>query len=115
MALLEFARDEMQRAGLYNADCDYGAGEIAVCVEKMVEAFSSFGHSGGSAAMTLAVFDKVIRFKPLTPLTSDPAEWFDVSESMGGESMWQNRRSPSVFSKDGGKTWSDLDAKLETT
>jgi hypothetical protein len=73
--LLEFARDEMRRAGLYDADADYGPGEIAQCVEKMIEAFRSYGHSGGSADKTLAVFDRVVRFKPLTPLTSEPSEW----------------------------------------
>ncbi len=109
MALLEFARDEMRRAGLYDADCDYGAGEIAQCVEKMVAAFAQFGHSGGSADMTLGVFDRVIRHQTLTPITSDPSEWMDVSD-VSGQPMWQNRRSPSVFSKDGGQTWYDLDA-----
>lgn len=103
--LLEFARDEMRRAGLYDADADYGPGEIAKCVEAMTTAFSSFGHSGMSAEMTLDVFDKVARFKPLTPITSNPDEWMEV-----GEGMWQSRRSPSVFSKDGGQTWYDLDA-----
>ncbi len=109
MTLIDFARDEMRRAGLYDDDCDYGSGEVAKCVEAMVAAFAAFGHSGGSADMTLGIFDKVARFKLLTPISSDASEWMDVSD-VSGQPMWQNRRSSSCFSKDGGQTWYDLDA-----
>jgi hypothetical protein len=106
--LLTFAQDEMRRAGLYDADADY-AGEIPKAVERMISTFAAEGHSGMSAELTLQIFEKVARFKPLTPITSDPSEWMDVSEYSGGP-MWQNRRSPTVFSTDGGATWYDLDA-----
>ena len=101
--LLAFAKDEMQRAGLYDADADYG-GELARSVERLVTTFAAEDHSGASAHMALAVFEKVARFQPLTPLTSDPSEWMEV-----GPNVWQSRRSPSVFSKDGGATWYDID------
>jgi hypothetical protein len=47
----------------------------------------------------------LLGFKTLSPLTDDPREWIDQSEVSGGEPLWQNRRDPSAFSKDGGKTW----------
>lgn len=105
--LVEHAESEMRRAGLYDAGADYG-GMIPEAVLALVKAHAEQGHSGGSHEMVMAIFDRVVRFKPLSPLSSDPAEWMDVSE-MSGRPMWQSRRCPSAFSEDGGKTWSDLD------
>lgn len=102
--LVNFAREEMRRAGMWDHDVDYGKGEIADCVLRLVKTHSREGHSGGSAEMVLDVFEKVVRYKPLSPLTSDPDEWMDV-----GQNMWQSRRNPSCFSEDGGKTFYDID------
>ena len=110
--LLEHAKSEMRRAGLYGADA-YCGGMIPAAVERMVEVFAAEGHSGMSAGLTLAVFDKVARFQALTPISSAPSEWRDVSE-YSGEPMWQNLRQSTAFSKDGGKTWYDLDAPAAT-
>ena len=104
MSYKDFAESEMKRAGLYDADADYG-GMVPAAVMALVDAHSAQGHSGMSHGLVLSIFNLVINFKPLTPLTSDPAEWNEV-----GDGMWQSRRSPSVFSKDGGQTWYDLDA-----
>lgn len=101
--LLEYAKHEMKSAGLYDEGTDYGPGQIAQCVEKMIEAFSSYNHSGGSAEMTLAIFDRLVRFKPLTDITNDPDEWMEVADK-----MWQNRRDGECFSTDGGKTYYSL-------
>lgn len=101
--LVAYARDEMRRAGLYDDDSDYG-GMIPDAVIDVVRAFSRAGHSGGSAALVTAILERVLRFQPLTPLTSNPDEWMEV-----GEGLWQSKRQPSVFSHDGGQTWHDLD------
>lgn len=98
----------MQRAGLYDTDSDYN-GMIGNSVEALVKLFAEQGHSGFSAGLVLEAFNRVVRHRPLTPLTSDPSEWIDRSEE-SGRPMWQSRRSPSVFSTDGGQTWYDLDA-----
>lgn len=105
--LVRHAVDEMNRAGLYDEDADYG-GSIAEAVEELVRAFARQGHSGFSAMYTLAIFNKVANFETLTPITSDPNEWQDVSE-MSGRSLWQSRRNPSLFSEDGGQTWYHVD------
>ncbi len=102
--LLNYAKKEMRIAGLYDQDADYGPGAIAECVEKMIEAFSGYGHSGGSAEMALSIFDRVVRFRPLSNLTRDPVEWMEVSPD-----MWQSRRQPDAFSTDGGRTYYTLD------
>lgn len=101
--LLEHAKEELQRAGLFDKDSDYN-GEIAKCVMNLCKMFSEQGHSGFSADLTLDIFDKLSRFKTLTPITKDSSEWNDVS-SFNGDPLWQNKRDPSCFSKDGGKTW----------
>ncbi len=105
--LEKHAESEMRRAGLYDADACYG-GLIPQAVMELVRALAAQGHSGCSHHLVMDIFDKVARFRPLTPLTSDPSEWADVSEA-SGRPLWQSRRCPSVFSSDGGTTWRDLD------
>lgn len=105
--LVEHAKRELRLAELDQPDADYG-GAIATQVLALIELFASQGHSGGSAMFVLSLFDRLARFKALTPLASDPAEWIDRSE-MSNEPLWQNRRQSSVFSRDGGQTWYDLE------
>lgn len=105
---LEFhAKQELEKAGLFDKDSDY-EGMIGDAVLDLVKLFGEQGHSGFSAMMTLEVFDKVARFQNLTPITDDPDEWMDVSEE-SGTIMYQNRRKSTLFSTDGGKTYYDLD------
>lgn len=101
--LVKFAEEEMRRAGLYSKDADYG-GMIPEAVMKLVKAHSEAGHSGGSHWLTMQIFNKVINFKPLTPLSDDPTEWMEVSEN-----IWQSRRQSDAFSTDGGKTFYTLE------
>lgn len=69
-------------------------------IVKAVEAFSSYGHSGGSASEAIPMLHDLLQFKNLTPLTDDPDEWMDVDNE-----MWQSRRNAEAFSTDGGKTY----------
>lgn len=107
MNLKEYAQAELERAGLFDDDADYG-GMLGEAVMELVEVFAKQGHSGYSAQITLRIFTDVASFRPLTPLTNDPAEWMKVSND---EPMWQSRRNPSVFSNDGGETWYDINDK----
>lgn len=109
MSLVEYATEEVRRAGLLDADSDYD-GEAGKAVIELVKMFAAQGHSGFSASLVLSAFDKVARFQPLTPITSNPDEWMNVSEYSGGNPVWQSRRNPSLFSNDGGQTWYDIDA-----
>lgn len=103
--LMRHAEFEMRKAGLYDKDADYG-GAIPEAVLALVKVLSEQGHSGGSHSLVMAIFNKVANFKTLSPITSDPDEWMEVSHD-----AWQNTRCPSVFSIDGGKTWYDLDER----
>ncbi len=104
--LIEHAKYELEQAGLFDADSDY-AGEVGKAVMEIVEVFAKQGHSGFSANLVLSVAFDLLQFKPLTPLTNNPDEWFGVSE-MSGKPMWQSKRQPTCFSTDGGQTWYDL-------
>lgn len=104
MNLLEHARRELELSGQTDEDPAYAASILGA-----VEAFVSYGHSGGSAAVAVEQLGRLLRFQPLSPLTSDPADWEDRSE-MSGTPLWQNVRDPAVFSTDGGKTWRDVRA-----
>lgn len=110
MSLTEHARRELELCGQYAEDPEYSESII-----RAVEAFASYGHSGGSAMCAREQLHALLGWKVLSPLTSDPAEWIDQSEA-SGVPMWQNRRDPSVFSADGGQTWYsvDEDAALRT-
>lgn len=92
--LSDYARSEMQRAGLFDEDSDYG-GMLGEAVLKMIGVFEDEGHSGASASMAISIFERVARFEPLTPLTGADDEWREVSP--GGS---QNVRCSHVF-KDG--------------
>jgi len=110
--LVEHTKDELERAGLFDEDSDYG-GMLADSVLAIMKVFAKQGHSGFSAQMCRELFHRLSNFETLTPITSDPEEWQDISEIAGGEKgqMWQNKRNPAIFSDDGGKTWYDVNEK----
>jgi hypothetical protein len=103
--LEDFAKSEMQRAGLFDKDGDYG-GMLGDAVMKMIRVFADEGHSGYSAGMAVSIFEKVARFEPLTPLTGADDEWMEV----GGDS-WQNVRCSHVFKGADGKAY-DIQGKV---
>ncbi len=73
---------------------------------KAVEAFASYGHSGGSASVGIQLLNDLLQFKNLTPLTDNPDEWIHIHEDVWeGDSVWQNCRNGEAFSNDEGKTY----------
>lgn len=74
---------------------------------RVVQAFADMGHSGGSASICVPMLNELLSFRPLSPLTDDPAEWFHHTAEVWGESggVWQSVRNPEAFSNDGGKTY----------
>jgi hypothetical protein len=111
-SFVTWARSELERAGLFDKDSDY-EGMLGDEVMKMVETFSAAGHSGFSAQLATSIFARLSAWKPLTPITSAPDEWMHIEEDMAGNATtWQSRRQPSLFSRDGGNTYYDLDERL---
>lgn len=90
---VEYAKSELARItkdgdGLQNA--------INKNILDIVKLFASQGHSGLSAGYAISVLERLLRFKPLTPLTGEDDEWTDVSGKMGWK-CFQNKRCSSVF------------------
>lgn len=106
-ALMQHAESELRAAGLLDHDSDY-YGAIGRAVLDLVEVFSSQGHSGASADMTIEILQALLRFRPLTPLTDNPDEWMEVTDG-----LWQSYRRSDAFSEDGGKTYYLVDNKNE--
>lgn len=102
--LVRHAREELRRAGMFDADADYGPGYAEHIVD-IVRVVSEGGHSGGSMFGILAILPKLLAFEVLTPITSDPDTWTHIAEEIGGKNFWQSKRQPDCFSRDGGKTW----------
>jgi hypothetical protein len=100
--LVEHARYELTRAGLFDSDSDYD-GALGPAVLELLEVFAGQGHSGASAAAVVELFTRCVGFQPLTPLTSAPTEWMEVQPG-----LWQSCRQSHAFSRDGGLTWSLL-------
>jgi hypothetical protein len=97
--LVEHARRELALCG---NDDDFNESII-----KAVEAFASYGHSGGSASVAIPMLNDLLQFKNLTPLTDDSSEWNIVDDDMqpDGVRCWQSNRNSEAFSTDGGKTY----------
>ena len=97
--LIKHAKNELKLAGMYDKDADYG-GALAHHILELIKVFSSEDHSGGSAGITLVVFNKLANFENLSPLTNNKDEWIEVENG-----QWQNKRNGEAFSQNGGKTY----------
>jgi len=106
--LEKHAEFELRKAGLFDKDSDYG-GMLGEAVMKLIRVHAAEGHSGGSHASVLHIFNIVADFKPLSTLTSDPEEWMKVDPDHYQAGTWQNKRKGTTFSRDGGKTHYDID------
>lgn len=102
--LKNYAISELSRIGMSESDEGMN-GQMAKHIIKMVELFSEEGHSGFSASYAVNILDKLLRFRPLSPLTGSDDEWMEV-----GEGLYQNKRCSTVFKKDG--TAYDIDGKV---
>lgn len=94
--LLDHAKRELELAGIEE--------DVRPSLLIAVAAFSSYGHSGGSAAICTSILTDLLQYKNLTPLTDSPSEWMNVAE-MSGTKLWQNIRNSECFSTDGGRTY----------
>lgn len=91
MSLKEFANKELTLAEILGPDGAYD-GFVGESVEELIDVFSKQGHSGGSASLTLHLFNKLANFEHITPLTGDDDEWMKV-----GSGVYQNTRCPYIF------------------
>ena len=92
--LLEYAKSELERIG---KDEDGMQEMMNKNILQIIEMFSKQGHSGFSASYAIAVLERLLRFKPITPLTGDESEWGEPSFERDGIRSFQNKRCSSVF------------------
>lgn len=100
-----YTKSELELAGWLENEGMYGD-MIGTAVLDLVATFASQGHSGMSADITLALFDRVVRFKPLTEITYGDDQW-----TKHDHGTWQHKRNSSIFSDDQGRSWYDIDEK----
>jgi hypothetical protein len=94
MSLIDHAKQELSFIGSFDKDSDYN-GMIGSAVLELIEVFSKQGHSGFSASIVSDLFDKLSRYKTLSPITGEESEWCSVTND-----LFQNKRNHAVF-KDG--------------
>lgn len=95
--LREHAIREMELAGV---DEDIYGDMVSKAVLGLIDTFSNQGHSGMSGSLVLSIFNRVVEYKNLSPLTSDPDEWLQHEPG-----TWQNKRNSEAFSFDQGQTY----------
>lgn len=110
--LYDHARRELKLAEIIDhPDCDSYDKTISGIVLKLIETVADAEITGYMGNTVLSLFERLVRFEHLTPLTSNPDEWQyagdcdDEGNPIGDPLTVQNRRNPAYFSKDGGTTW----------
>jgi len=100
--LIDYAKSELDRI---EKDKDGMQEEMNKDILEIIEKFSNQGHSGFSAGYALNILDRLLRYKPISPLTGEDDEWMQV----GGfpNPTYQNKRCSSVFKDENGCT--DID------
>lgn len=108
MSIVSHIKSELKMAGYTPLEEKQEDGPNKWIQENLIElgeVFAKQRHSGFSANYCISAMEKLLRFKPLTPLTGKPEEWMDV-----GHGTLQNKRLSSVFKN--GETAYDINAYL---
>jgi len=92
---LNFAREELERAGYFDKDSDY-EGEIGNAVMELLKTFAGQHHSGFSAILVARIFNQLVSHIPLTPLTGEDDEWIEVDDN-----FLMNKRCPRIIKENG--------------
>ena len=108
MNSIERAQKELELAGLFDKDSVYG-GLIGNSVMELFKTFLDQGHSGYSAAITVAVFDRLAASLPLTELTGEDWEWAEFEyygeDEDGDETPCYNIRCPQIIKNPDGTVY----------
>ena len=93
MTWKDWALEEIRKAGFYDDD-DYE--KVGKVLEKLVDVFAEQDHSSFSANWVASLFYRLVKWKPLSPVTNNPEEWMAVAEGKG-EILYQSLRCPSLL------------------
>ncbi len=114
-SLLEHAEREFEVAG-WLSENDPMQNQMMANMRQLLKVFSAQGHSGFSANYAANLFNQLVRFETITPLTGADCEWVDV-----GDGIFQNKRAGHVFKEDDkaydieGKIFRDADGVCYTS
>jgi len=104
------AREEFRAAGWMDENGDIkDEMQAMICanVLDLLNVFAEQGHSGSSGAYAINMFDRLVEFKCIAPLTGEDWEWNDT-----GHNVYQNRRCSSVFKDKETGECHDIDGKV---
>ena len=95
MDLVQYAESELARIP---EDEDGMQDSVNRNILEIVKVFSEQGeHSGFSTGYVLSMLERLLRFKPISPLTGADDEWHEDVCTRDGIRIYQNKRCPSVF------------------
>ena len=104
------AREEFRAIGWMDENGNFKdemQGMICENVLELLNVFAEQGHSGSTASYALRMFERLVEFKCIAPLTGEDWEWNDT-----GHNVYQNKRCSSVFKdKETGECY-DIDGKV---
>lgn len=95
IGMIKYALKEFIQTGWLTSDyvfTDGTQGAMCVNILELLEVLGNQGHSGSTGSYTLALFNQLADYKPITPLQGTDDEWNDV-----GNDLYQNNRCSSVF------------------
>ena len=93
MNLIQYAESELARIP---KDEDGMQDLLNHDILEIVKTFSEQGHSNLSAGYVLPKLERLLRFKPISPLTGNDDEWIEI-HNRDGVRTYQNKRRSSVF------------------
>lgn len=93
MNLIQYAESELARIP---KDEDGMQDLLNHDILEIVKTFSEQGHSNLSAGYVLPKLERLLRFKPISPLTGNDDEWIEI-HNRDGVRTYQNKRRLSVF------------------
>jgi len=101
--LVKYAKSELRRITRIGDEYQERMNKDVLALIKVI---SSQGHSGFSINCVLNYFNRLARFKPLSPLTGEDDEWGEITNG-----QYQNKRYSAVFKDKDGKTY-DIEGKV---
>lgn len=106
-ALYEYAKKELERIEKGCKDEESLSMQQAIDknILELINVFSNQHHSGFTATYVIDILQRLLHYKPLTPLTGEDDEWEDVTSYGYDTSTFQNKRCSAVFKDDRGAYW----------
>lgn len=113
MNLIKFSEDELNRLLLNCKSSDELNTQTAInkSILDIVKVFSDQHFTGTTASYCLEILNRLLNYKPLSPLTGADSEWEDVSQYGSNDTCYQNKRYPAVFKDKDGKAY-DVESKI---